>query len=39
MIVDTSALLAYFNAHEPDHEAVAGVIDNNDELLVVSPYS
>ena len=39
MIVDTSALLAYFNAREPDHEAVSGVIDNNDDgLLVVSPY-
>lgn len=38
MIVDTSALLAYFNAREPDHEAVSGVIDSNDELLVVSPY-
>jgi hypothetical protein len=38
VIVDTSALLAYFNAREPDHEAVSGVIDINDELLVVSPY-
>ena len=38
MIVDTSALLAYFNAREPDHEAVADVIDGNEELLVVSPY-
>lgn len=39
MIVDTSALLAYFNAREPDHEAVSGVIDDNDDgLLVVSPY-
>ena len=39
MIVDTSALLAYFNAREPDHEAVADVIDGNEELLVVSPYA
>ena len=38
MIVDTSALLAYFNAREPDHQSVSGVIDSNDELLVVSPY-
>ena len=38
MIVDTSALLAYFNAREPDHPAVAGLIDSSDELLVVSPY-
>ncbi|WP_319457346.1 MULTISPECIES: PIN domain-containing protein [unclassified Mycobacterium] len=39
MIVDTSALLAYFNAREPDHEAVSAVIDNNDDgPLVVSPF-
>lgn len=39
MIVDTSALLAYFNVREPDHDAVFAVIDDNDDgLLVVSPY-
>ena len=38
MIVDTSALLAYFDANEPDHRAVADVIDESDEPLVVSPY-
>ncbi|NIJ12470.1 hypothetical protein FHU38_002814 [Saccharomonospora amisosensis] len=38
MIVDTSALLAYFDANEPDHAAVAGVVDEADELLVISPY-
>jgi predicted nucleic acid-binding protein len=38
VIVDTSALLAYFNAREPDHEALSRVIDSNDGLLVVSPY-
>lgn len=38
MIVDTSALLAYFDADEPDHDAVAAVIDRSNELLVVSPY-
>jgi predicted nucleic acid-binding protein len=39
VIVDTSALLAYFNAREPDHEAVSGAIeDHGDGLLVVSPY-
>ncbi len=38
MIVDTSALLAYFDASETHHEAVAEVIDNCDEPLVVSPY-
>jgi uncharacterized protein len=38
VIVDTSALLAYFDAAEPDHEAVSGVIDQSNEPLVVSPY-
>jgi uncharacterized protein len=38
VIVDTSALLAYFDAGEPDHEAVSRVIDRGDELLVISPY-
>ncbi|MEZ0367067.1 PIN domain-containing protein [Mycobacterium sp. pUA109] len=38
MIVDTSALLAYFDAGEPDHDAVSRVIDTSDEALVVSPY-
>ena len=38
MIVDTSALLAYFDSSEPDHDAVAGVIERSEELLVVSPY-
>ncbi len=38
MIVDTSALLAYFDSSEPDHEAVRDVIETTSELLVVSPY-
>jgi len=39
VIVDTSALLAFFNVHEPDHEAVSAAIDDHDDgLLVVSPY-
>ena len=39
MIIDTSALLAYFNAREPDHGDVARVIDEHaDGVLVVSPY-
>lgn len=38
MIVDTSALLAYFDAGEPDHDAVSDVIDRSEEPLVVSPY-
>lgn len=38
MIVDTSALLAYFDDREPDHAAVVDVIDSTNELVVVSPY-
>lgn len=38
MIIDTSALLAYFDTDEPDHRAVAAVLDNTDQPLVVSPY-
>lgn len=38
MIVDTSALLAYFDAAEPDHPAVSRVIAESSEGLVVSPY-
>lgn len=38
MIVDTSALLTYFDANEPQHRAVSSVIEDNEGLLVVSPY-
>lgn len=38
MIVDTSALLAYFDAGEPDHDAVSDIINQSEEPLVVSPY-
>ena len=38
MIVDTSALLAYFDANEPAHRAVASVIDQAADPLVISPY-
>jgi predicted nucleic acid-binding protein len=38
VIVDTSALLAYFNDREPDHEAVSRIINGQEEPLVVSPY-
>jgi predicted nucleic acid-binding protein len=38
VIVDTSALLAYFDTGEPDHDKVSDVIDRSDEPLVVSPY-
>ena len=38
MIVDTSALLAFFDLDEPDHPAVSGVLATASEPLVVSPY-
>ena len=38
MIVNTSALLALFDASEPHHEVVRDVILPSDEMLVVSPY-
>jgi predicted nucleic acid-binding protein len=38
VIVDTSALLAYFDTGEPDHDKVSDVIDRSGEPLVVSPY-
>jgi predicted nucleic acid-binding protein len=38
VIVDTSAVLAYFDAGEPDRDAVSDVIDRSEEPLVVSPY-
>ena len=38
MIVDTSALLAFFDRDEPDHDAVVRAISSTDERLIVSPY-
>lgn len=38
MIVDTSALLAFFDTDEPDHSAVSHVLEGGTEPLVVSPY-
>jgi predicted nucleic acid-binding protein len=38
VIVDTSALLAYFDASEPDHAAVEEILDASTDLLIVSPY-
>ena len=38
MIVDTSALLAFFNWQEPDHAAVSDAILASIEPLVVSPF-
>ena len=37
VVVDTSALLAFFDASEPDHQAVSAVLAAAD-ALVVSPY-
>ncbi|MEO9220314.1 MAG: PIN domain-containing protein [Mycobacteriaceae bacterium] len=39
VIVDTSALLAYFDASEPDHVAVTETIGATTDLLVISPYA
>lgn len=38
MIVDTSALLAFFDSDEPDHGAVSDVLMGATEPLAVSPY-
>jgi predicted nucleic acid-binding protein len=38
VIVDTSALLAFFDTDEPDHAAVSLVLRDAAEALVVSPY-
>jgi predicted nucleic acid-binding protein len=38
VIVDTSALIAFFDRDEPDHRAVSAVILRAVEPLVVSPY-
>jgi predicted nucleic acid-binding protein len=38
VIVDTSALLAFFDTDEPDHAAVTAVLDTATEALVISPY-
>jgi hypothetical protein len=38
VIVDTGALLAFFDTDEPDHEAVSAVLVGATEPLAVSPY-
>src|SRR5262245_683669 len=38
VIVDTSALLAFFDAGEPDHHVVSAVLLDSPQPLVVSPY-
>lgn len=38
MIVDTSALIAFFNSTEPEHAAARKAIESHREALIVSPY-
>ena len=38
IIADTSGLIAFFSESGPQHEAVAGWVETNDQVLVVSPY-
>ena len=38
MVVDTSALLAFFDSNEPQHEAVSAALQAADEPFIVSPY-
>lgn len=38
MIVDTSALIAFFNRTEPQHPEMRELIESANEQLVVSPY-
>lgn len=38
IIADTSGLLAFFNASEPDHDAVKEVVRSSEDVLAVSPY-
>jgi len=38
MIVDTSALLAFFHPKETSHRAVSNLFSHTEEPLVVSPY-
>ena len=38
MIVDTSALLSFFDRDEPSHQAVADVLMSSRDALVVSPF-
>ncbi|RPA58503.1 PIN domain-containing protein [Gordonia oryzae] len=38
MILDTSALLAYFDSAEPQHSAAAEIIESHPGPLVISPF-
>ncbi len=38
IIADTSGLIAFFSESGPQHDAVAGWVDANDPVMVVSPH-
>lgn len=38
IIADTSGLIAFFSESGPQHDAVVAWLDQNDPVLVVSPY-
>ena len=38
IIVDTSGLIAFFSESGSQHEEVAAWVDQNDQVMVVSPY-
>lgn len=38
LVVDTSALLAFFDSSEPDHAAVAEAVERDPGPLIVSPF-
>ncbi len=38
IIADTSGLIAFFSEFGPQHDAVAGWVQSNDSVMVVSPY-
>jgi uncharacterized protein len=38
IIADTSGLLAHFNRREPAHAVVRQVVEETDDVLVISPY-
>jgi uncharacterized protein len=38
IVADTSGLLAFFNAREPQHEAVRQLVELQEEPLAVSPF-
>lgn len=38
IIADTSGLLAFFNRTEPTHQTIRGIVEAENEMLVVSPF-